>query len=86
MEHLSDDSIVGEAGGWVGIYGLSLSDSLGPPTCTGDLVLLQNLVVSAGTHSSSGDGEAEGTAAPVIHAACVVTWRNPKTKLGVLHF
>lgn len=52
------------------------SDSLFPPTCAGDIVLLQELVVSAGTHSPSWDGEAEGTAAPIIHAARVVTWRN----------
>lgn len=69
-----------------GISGLSLSDSLCPPTCTGDIVLFQNLVVSAGTHSPSWDGEAEGTAAPIIHAACVVTWRNPKSKHGAVHF
>lgn len=52
------------------------SDSLFPPTCAGDIVLLQELVVSAATHSPSWDGEAEGTAAPIIHAARVVTWRN----------
>lgn len=50
--------------------------SLCPPTSAGDVVLLQNLVVSAGTHSASWDGKAEGTAAPIIHTACVVTWRN----------
>lgn len=53
-----------------------MSDSLCPPTCTGDIVLLQNLVVSAGTHSASWDGKAEGTASPIIHTACIVTWRN----------
>lgn len=47
-----------------------------PPTWASDIVLLQNLVVSAGTHSASWDGEAEGTTAPIIHTACVVTWRN----------
>lgn len=52
------------------------SDSLCPPTCTCDIVLLQNLVVSAGTHSASWDGKAEGSAAPIIHTACVVTWKN----------
>lgn len=55
---------------------LALSDSLCPPTCTGDIVLLQNLVVSAGTNSASWDGKAEGTTAPIIHTARVVTWRN----------
>lgn len=55
---------------------LALSHSLCPPTCTGDIVLLQNLVVSAGTHSASWDGKAEGTAAPIIQTACIVTWRN----------
>lgn len=63
---------------WDGmIFGPVLpSDSLFPPTCAGDIVLLQELVVSAGTDSASWDGKAEGTAAPIIHTACVVTWRN----------
>lgn len=52
------------------------SDSLCPPTCTGDIVLLQNLVVSAGTHSASWDGKAKGTTASIIHAARVLTWEN----------
>lgn len=55
---------------------LVLSDSLCPPTCTGDIVLLQNLVVSAGTHSASWDGKAEGTTASIIHATCVVTCKK----------
>lgn len=53
---------------------LTTSDSLYAPTCAGDIVLLQDLVVSAGTHSASWDGEAEGTAASIIHTACVFPW------------
>lgn len=95
--NLFDDCGVGEAGGGGGVCA-GIGGDLGPltvrftPTCTGDLVLLQNLVVSAGTHSPSRDGKAKGTAAPIIHAACVVTWRNQKIKtrglalLNEIHF
>ena len=54
---------------------LFLSDLSAVPTCTGDIVLLQKLVVSTGADSASWDGEAEGTTAPIIHLACIVTCR-----------
>lgn len=52
------------------------SDSLRRPTWTGDIVLLQSLVVSTGTHSSSWDGKAKGTTASIIHTARILTWEK----------